>query len=131
MSGTKHYLDTSHILKDVFDYDTGTIKTQIVQDQQFQINLDSTEDTITVVKPTDTLSANETKNCDQMRSAAVYVMTGTADVLVSPLDEGDVFISLNAAPIDSTAGAKLVRYDITAKRIRLVASGTSYLVLQG
>lgn len=136
MADTKHYMDNNQIIQAVYDWDSDTIKTSMVEGQELSFKLDAKEDSVTTMVASVTVMPGETIACANMRRMAIFVFSGDVEVSISPLDEGDKFISVikgvsQAGPNGEEPKAVMEVFELVARRVKLVATGDAYLVVQG
>jgi hypothetical protein len=117
----EHYFNGDQVLRRAWDAGTDALKVIPSENTQFSIELNAEDgDSVLALADCVTLSLhNSAVDCRRMRRCALY---GNAQVLVSPLDDGDVFIAL---PINGVT-------EICAKRVKIIiAEGAeAHLVLQ-
>lgn len=112
------------ILGFVFDEEKQSLQTSL--DAEFAIELDHKDgDSVLSILPTLELSENQEKPCIGINNIVLYVKQGSAKVLISPLEEGELFFEL---PIQH-----LEKKSICAKRIKLELAEDSeaYICGQG
>lgn len=132
---TKHHKDNIQILHSVYDFNTDSIRTHLTQDHQFVVSLNDKEDSVLAVAKSDSLNPGDEKPCEGFKSALLYIFSGKAEVFVSPVDDGDKWISIGSTNADSggtgAPAPHCAAMSIIAKRIKLVADQEAYLLLQG
>lgn len=110
------------ILGYVFDEENQSLTTTM--NSEFSIELSHEDgDSVLSILPTLELSGNQEKSCIGINNIVLYIIKGSAKVMVSPLFEGDLFIELPATHLVKTA--------ICAKRIKLVLGEDSEAHLCG
>lgn len=122
--------DTNQILGFVLDEEKGALITTPAENQEFSIELSHTDgDSVLSVLPSLNLQGNQEKSCIGIKNVVLYVMSGSAQVMVSPTEEGDVFFLLTEK---KEAGMSEIKH-ICAKRIKLIVSDDSeaYVCEQG
>jgi len=128
----KHHMDTRQVINSVYDYDKEAIRTMPHEDLKHEMVIDKESDSILAYAPMEEVLKDEVKECSSFKKAGLYLISGSFDLQVSPLSEGDKFYSIASGSVDSVNPKALIElYDICAKRIKLTADGEAYLVLQG
>lgn len=116
------------ILGFVFDEEKQSLSTSM--DAEFAVELSHEDgDSVLSVLPSLDLQGNQEKSCIGIKNVVLYVMSGSAQVMVSPTEEGDVFFLLTEK---KEAGMSEIKH-ICAKRIKLIVSDDSeaYVCGQG
>lgn len=103
------------VLGFVLDEEKGALATTM--DAEFAVELSHEDgDSVLAVLPTLELSESQEKACIGIKSVVLYVEKGSAQVLVSPKEEGELFFPLCELAAPGMSEVK----QICAKRIKLV-----------
>lgn len=103
------------ILGFVFDEQKQALSTSL--DAEFAVELNHEDgDSVLAVLPTLEMSESQEKACIGIKSVVLYVEKGSARVLVSPKEEGELFFPLCELAVPGMSEVK----QICAKRIKLV-----------
>jgi len=117
----EHYYSGDMVLKRAWDVESDALKVIQSEHTEFAIELNAEDgDSVMAVADCVTLSLNDSAiDCRRMRRCMLY---GAATVMVSPLEQGDLFVQLTMNGVT----------DICAKRVKiLMAEGVeAHLVLQ-
>lgn len=110
------------ILGYVFDEENQSLKIEL--EKEFAIELSHEDgDSVLSILPTLEMSGNEEKSCIGINNIVLYIIKGSAKVLVSPLSEGEVFCELPMSHLEHKK--------VCAKRIKLVLGEDSEAHLCG
>ncbi len=116
------------ILGFVLDEEKGALITVPHENQEFSIELSAEDgDSVKAVLPSIELAGNQEKACIGIKCVVLYVIKGSAQVLVSPLSQGDVFLPL----VDLQAPGMTQTKHICAQRVKLVLGEDSEAYLCG
>lgn len=116
-----HYFSGEQVLKRAWDVETDSLKVIQSEHTAFEVELNAEDgDSVLSLAECATLSLHDAPiDCRRMRRAKLY---GNAKVMVSPLDDGDVFMELVMVDV----------MNICAKRVKLLINigEEAHLVLQ-
>lgn len=120
--------DANTILGFVLDEEKGALITVPHENQEFSIELNAEDgDSVKAILPNIELQGNQEKTCIGIKCVVLYVVKGSAQVLVSPMLEGDVFMPLLEQQGMGMSNPK----HICAQRIKLILGEDSEAYLCG
>lgn len=120
--------DANQVLGFVLDEERGALITVPAENQEFSIELSHKDgDSVLAVLPSLEMQGSQEKACIGIKCVVLYVVKGSAQVLVSPKSEGELFLPLMSLESPDISQPK----HICAQRIKLVLGEDSEAYLCG